>query len=143
MAKKTAQAQMSPEAYRARLAGVKLVSITLESFTLKTDRSRLGEGMKLSVKHKVGYEPLDNGSVTLSIAYDLTATRSNKREAAITLSAAFSVVLDSDEPLMEAFLDIFTKVNLPVNTWPYFRELAQNMLQRAGLPPITLPFWRS
>jgi preprotein translocase subunit SecB len=36
----------------------------------------------------------------------------------------------------------FAKSNGMLNAWPYWREFIQNVVQRAGLPPLTLPLFR-
>jgi preprotein translocase subunit SecB len=37
------------------------------------------------------------------------------------------------------YFGVFVQVNLPVNTWPYFREFVHSTVSRMGLPPVVLP----
>lgn len=37
----------------------------------------------------------------------------------------------------------FAELNGTLNSWPYWREMAQTVLGRAGLGSLTLPLWRA
>ncbi len=58
------------------------------------------------------------------------------------LTDSIEVELESEYSFNEEFLKIYLDVNLNYNTWPYFREFVQSATQRAGLPPLTLPFYK-
>ncbi|MBN2053445.1 hypothetical protein JW905_00900 [bacterium] len=38
--------------------------------------------------------------------------------------------------------DVFSALNIPLNAWPYLREYVQNVTQRLGIPPLTLPLYQ-
>ncbi|MBL0171693.1 MAG: hypothetical protein IPP90_13395 [Gemmatimonadaceae bacterium] len=44
--------------------------------------------------------------------------------------------------MTDAIFAEFERVNLPLNTWPYFREFLQSTLVRAGWPPFVLPAFK-
>jgi preprotein translocase subunit SecB len=58
------------------------------------------------------------------------------------MNCVYRVMLKSERPITEDFMQIFLNVNIHMNTWPYFREFAQSMLNRIGYPPLTLPFFK-
>jgi hypothetical protein len=39
-------------------------------------------------------------------------------------------------------MDEFATVNVPFNSWGYWREFVQSSLARLGLPPVTIPLFR-
>jgi hypothetical protein len=131
---------LSPEEYREYLEKTELESIALQSCSSKVRRDFFAESMKNSVSDKVSYELKDSRAAILLHEYRFIITRSTLRDYAVKIVAEFEVVLASDAEMTEEFLETFSRVNLHMNTWPYFREFVQNMIQRMGLPTITLPF---
>ena len=56
-------------------------------------------------------------------------------EVAVTFGLRFSSGRPMDEPTFRVFKD----VNLPVNTWPFLREIVSTTVGRMGWPSFTLP----
>ncbi|VTR68335.1 hypothetical protein DESC_700091 [Desulfosarcina cetonica] len=140
--KKTAKQAMEPAAYREFLNQVELEAILLDTCTLKTNRDKLGSNMKLDIKHDATYTIDEDNVASIISSYDLTATKTTKRDFALKAVCAYRVILSSERPLSDDFLEIFIRVNIQMNTWPYFREFIQSMIQRAGFPPLTLPLFK-
>ena len=143
MAEKTVRPKMSPDEYRKVLEQVNLKSIEMDACSMKTRREKLGKNMKVDVGHKTSYQIEEDSRATVFSDYEFVATKSTKKEFAAKITASYRVILVAESPFSEEFMDIYSEVNLQMNTWPYFRELVHNMIQRAGLPPLTLPFLRS
>jgi preprotein translocase subunit SecB len=133
------QKRMDPTAYREFLSHVDLKNIVLDSCTVKTNRDKIAGNMKMDIKNKVDYVVENNNLAIIISRYNVVATRSTQKESALKIECIFRVELSSDQPITEDFLDIFTKVNLYINTWPYLREFVQSTIQRIGYPPLTLP----
>lgn len=131
---------MEPAEYREFLGKVELQVIVLDSCSVKTNRDNLGGDMKLFINHNVKYTIEEDTSAFISSSYDLIATQSTKKDFAMKAACNYRVVLSSEVPLKKDFLEIYTKLNVQMNTWPYFREFVQSMIQRIGFPPLTLPF---
>ena len=138
--KKEAQKRMPPAEYREFLQQVELQSIVLDSCSVKTNRDNIASNMKLDVRSKAGYAIDDKKIAVVNVQYDLKAYKSAKKDFALKLSCVYRVMLASELPITEDFMEIFLKVNIQTNTWPYFREFVQGMLQRIEYPPLTLPF---
>ena len=93
--------------------------------TIRQKASFIQRENKAHVTHKFyltgkGQEKTDDNVLKISVAFCLTYT---------TQEASF----DND------FFEVFKKLVLPVNSWPYFREFVQSMTQRMNIPPLTLP----
>jgi hypothetical protein len=41
--------------------------------------------------------------------------------------------------MTDEMFGVFSKTSLPLNTWPYFREFANSIMTRMGLPGVVLP----
>ncbi|MFW6333448.1 MAG: hypothetical protein ACOC23_09145 [Thermodesulfobacteriota bacterium] len=139
MAKKETNPSMAPEEYREFLRQVDLESIVLDSCSVKTDRQNIGSNMKLDVRPKVTYVIEEETSATISVSYELLVTQTTRKEYSLKLECVYQVALSSKLPMTDSFMEIYTRVNIQMNMWPYFREFVQNMLQRVGFPPLTLP----
>lgn len=135
--------RLSPQEYRKYLKQTELKSIILISCSARMRSDYFAESMKHSVTDRVKYEISEPNIVKLLHEYQFIITKSTKRDYAVKIVCEFEVELVSEEEISEKFVEIFAKVNLHMNTWPYFREFVQNMLQRMGLPLLTLPFLKS
>ncbi len=53
--------------------------------------------------------------------------------------AELVVRYSSEKKITDDIFGLFKEVNLPVNTWPYFREYVHSCMGRLNLPPLVLP----
>ncbi len=132
--------KLSPEKYKEYLKETELESITLLSCSAKIRNEYFADSMKHMVSDKVKHEINNSNNAKLQHEYQFIITESTKRDFAVKIICEFEVHLTSASSINKDFLDIFSKVNLHMTTWPYFREFVQNIIQRMGLPPLTLPF---
>ena len=132
--------KLSPKEYKVYLKETELESVALLSCSAKIRKEYFADSMKNMVSDKVKYEIDNSNNAKLLHEYQFIITKSTKRDFAVKIICEFEVMLISDSTISKDFLDIFSKVNLHMNTWPYFREFVQNIIQRTGLPPLTLPF---
>lgn len=131
--------KLSPGEYKNKLVGVELQSISLDSFSATVKREKLGQSMKTIIDDKRTFEIKENGDVLFMHSFDLINTTSTKKEYAIKLNCLYALVFRSSMQLDNDFWEIFSAVNLHINTWPYFREFVQSATQRMSVYPITLP----
>lgn len=73
--------------------------------------------------------------------YNMTIKDTGKVKAAARLSVTFCATYSSDIPMSDQFFDIFQERNLPVNTWPYFREFTHNSFARMGWSGLVAPIY--
>ena len=130
---------MDPSAYREFLEQIELETIVLDSCSIKTNRDKIGSNMKLDIRYKVDYTIAEETSAVINLSYNFTATKKIKKDFALKVACVYRMVLSSERPITDEFMEIFTSINARMNTWPYFREFVQNMIQRVGFPPLTLP----
>lgn len=60
-------------------------------------------------------------------------------EISVQILAVFASKIKPDKP----FLKIFEQNTLKVITYPYVRQLVQDLTLRMGIPPLVLPIWKA
>lgn len=131
--------KLDPKVYKELLRSIDLESICLDSFSSQIKRDKLSSSMKTTIDDKREYEIKENGDVCFLHTFTLINTAKTKKDFCVKISCSYSVTFRSKTPLTSDFWDIFSAINLPINTWPFFREFVQNTTQRMSLPPLTLP----
>jgi len=136
---------MEPKKYINILKKIELDEIYLEacSSELTREHIKLQESLEVNIRDKASYEQLKN-KLRIKHKYFLTAkTPKTGKDFAIKASVTFCLIFATQEPIEKEFFDIFREINLPLNSWPYFREFIQSMTQRMNVPPLTLPLIKS
>lgn len=131
--------KISPAEYKEILQKVDLESIALEECSVKVKRKNIRNSMQLAIKSSANHIFLEAGKIEFTHEYELISFADKKKEYAMKINCSYKILLTSEADIHEDFPKIFAKVNLSINTWPYFREFVQNMVQRINFPPLTLP----
>lgn len=140
------QKRISPKDYSDTLKKIELTNLSLDSSTVKLNREEVANiGLVAKISDRVSYKQ-DNDELIVHHRYTLTVIREDKQQDKkhffFKISATFCLFFSANVTVNDDFFDIFKQKNIPVNTWPYFREFVQNTTQRMNIPPVTLPFRR-
>jgi len=140
---KSSSKKLSRQKYQEALGGVQLEGLVLDECSAELRREKLLTSTSRSLTLAVSDEPRvqaksDHGFI-IEQKYKLVAKPSNERAYALRLTCKFVLTYSSDGEVSDQFLEIFTSNNVSLNSWPYFRELVQNLTQRMGMPPLTVP----
>jgi len=60
----------------------------------------------------------------------------------IEIKIQIAVICKSSKTLSEHFFEIFEKHSLKHFTYPYLRQIIQDLTMKMGFPPLVLPLWR-
>jgi hypothetical protein len=132
-----AKNSLPPERYAAYLGSLNLDTIILKSASVKLLSNELGERNSFVLKEDYcTVEQLDKTTV-VEVTYNLSA-KSDKRKL-VTVQVKYWVRFLTSEPLPPEFFTIYNAASLPLQTFPYFRELVNSIFSRCGLPPLILP----
>ncbi len=131
--------KLTPQEYRAILKDVELEEVMLDEASAKIHRDKIDKSLEISIDEKITHEIHGDTVVSVHHFYTLTAPPGSKRDFFLKLTCAFELKYSAKTTLSESFMEIFKDTNIPLNTWPYFREFAQSMTQRMNIPPLTLP----
>ena len=87
------------------------------------------------------YEPTGDGFNVLH-RYRVRVRNKGSKQDKARISVTFLVTYTSKIAVNDELFDVFRERNLPINTWPYFREFVHNSLMRMGWPPFIAPVFR-
>lgn len=130
---------VSKEEYKKFIDDLHLLRIEL----LKADFNRdevFEFPAQVAIKSDASFKPLDEkqGLYTVLDHHQLTAICRNKANTGLKIDVTFKFTYQSKIPLTNEIFKIFSKQSLVVHSWPYFRQLVQDLAARAGLPPLVL-----
>ncbi|MHC1727272.1 MAG: hypothetical protein AB9866_14910 [Syntrophobacteraceae bacterium] len=112
----------------------------LEECSAKIQRDRLGKPLEIKIDQEVSHRSLADTLVLVNHSYKLIAAAPGaKKDFALKVTCSFGLKYSSEAGISDDFMEIFKARNIPLNTWPYFREFVQSITQRMNIPPLTLP----
>ncbi len=109
------------------------------------------EGIHASVGVGVGIEYFNSTHLGAVVNFDIEAVnQDNENQKVFEMGFVYILryrteglnILESDEETVNQALDIFSKENIPINVWPFARELVAEMTRRMGLPPFIMGMYR-
>jgi predicted RNase H-like HicB family nuclease len=142
--KTVAKAGSSSEAFSSFIQGMELKNIWLHKMSseLHVRPFKLPSTLGMSISYAEKFRNLDDGIAEVSTVYSLEAAdKEGNRIASMEFDilSRYNLSIPFDDNLFKVFKDNV----LPSQVWPYLRELTQNTIIRMGLPPLTLPLWKS
>lgn len=131
--------------YSEFIAGLELKRVYLRSINSKLNDQTFTENISpwnVNVEHKASFTKMGTQEYKVSQKWVIVVSKDNA-ESALSFDFDFAVVLISKEPMTKRMFQIYSENNLNLNTWPYARELVNNVTARMGIPPLTLPFFKA
>lgn len=127
----------SPEDYAAFVGQIELTEIWLRSLKVENPHgAATPDRASIQVDDDASWEETEQGFRALQ-HYHLRFQTPNALLAEI--EATFGLEFVSTNPMTEPFFSVFRDINLPVNSWPYLRELVATTMGRMGWVAATLP----
>ncbi len=138
--------KIPPKEYADFVKGVDVLDIRFESGEFKDngfDFASAGDKIKVKVSRRA--ELLEKRQFYFRVRDKLSfaVVDPNSRKHLIDIKASVLVEYSSNQEISEEIFGVFREVNVPVNTWPYFREFVHNCLVRMGYPRLVLPAWHT
>lgn len=129
--------KVDPKAYATFIGQIELRSVWLAGARVtNTAGPATPESGALSIEEKTRWEAVATGFRAFH-GYRVQLGAGDEADAEI--EAEFGVEFLSPEPMTDALFAVFSRANLPVNTWPYLREFVSATMGRFGWTPFTLP----
>lgn len=124
--------------YNAFIKGLNIKDIRLTSATIQNiDCYYFPTTAEVRWRMKAEYKNRDN-KIEIFHRYNVRIFEKGK-ELKAKISVTFCVTYDSKMPMNEETFNKFKARNLPLNTWPYFREFVHSAVLRMGWPPFIAP----
>lgn len=133
----------SPEEYAEFINGVELLDVRLVS-SEATSEAIKPEVADLSV-HVLYTSTILRSDATEPFEFEarptleVTARKEGVDEPVGMVKVCLGLLYRSLLEPTDGYLEIFSKVNLQVNAWPYLREYVQQTVTRFGWAPLVLP----
>lgn len=129
--------KISPKEYNEFLRDLDLHDVYLKGLKTSIASRDFSGGAMLELGESTEVIDRTADSVTIQVSYSLKAK--TKKRKLFDLSAKYYVLFHTRRELPEQFFDKFRVLSLPLQTFPYFRELVNSTISRMGLPPLVLP----
>lgn len=133
---------MTPQVYNAFINGVDLVSVRLSGAEIRARSTPERKQLLPSVEQTSRFVNED-GHVVLFHELTFSGKYEDEDESAVVIRAEFEVRYSTAERMTKEMFSEFRQRNLPLNTWPYFREFVHAALARAGWPVLVLPVYKA
>ncbi len=131
--KKASQPSYNSFVRELGIKDIRLTSATIENMNCPDVPAKAEVSWKIRASYK-NHE----GDIDVFHRYIVSIVDERKQIKA-KLSVTFCVTYQSKRPMTDELFARFKVSNLPVNTWPYFREFIHNAVQRMGWPPFIAP----
>jgi hypothetical protein len=129
--------KVDPKVYAAFIGQIELRSIWLaRAQVTNTAGPDTPESGALGIEERTRWEVVATG---FRAFHDYRVRLGEGDETPAEIRAEFGVEFLSPEPMTEPLFAVFSRANLPVNTWPYLREFVSATMGRFGWEPFTLP----
>ena len=137
---RTTSSRALTDTYSEFIAGIELRYLWLAALEVRNDHGpTTPQPGGVRVEDEATWEPRDGGFRIYHV-YDLVFSGAGDTETPIaTLRVTYGLEFSSALPLTDELFEVFSTVNVPVNTWPHLRELVASMLGRFGWQPFALP----
>ncbi len=115
------------------IKNIRLVSATIENM----DCNYFPSSAVVKWRMAANFENKD-GEINVFHRYNVRVLEQGK-EVKAKMAMKFCVTYNSQAPMTEELFKRFKDSNLPINTWPYFREFVHSIISRMGWPPFIAP----
>jgi len=129
--------KMTPQEYRTILDDIELQSLYLKKLESFISHEQIGEGMSIAIKDQSTYSNTNEGFIVES-RYTLNA-KNQQKKIVLKVDCVYSIIFKSSKNINDSFFDIYKDLSLPLNVWPFFREMVNAITSRMNIPPLTLP----
>jgi preprotein translocase subunit SecB len=135
----TGKRTIAPELYRKILKGLDLKNLYLTSCAYNIERKNIGSEATIKINDEASFSKSEKRDIEIIQNYSLSASDQSTKKKFLSIKCEYCFIYSSREDFTEDFFDIFKKANLPINSWPFFRELVHNITSRMYIPPLVLP----
>lgn len=134
--------RVAAETYNAFIKEVDLVSVRLSGAEIRAGSPPQRKHLIPSISQTSGFVHQDE-DVLVTHELTFSGKYEDEEEPAVFIRAEFEIRYSTPERMTDQIFAEFRKRNLPLNTWPYFREFVHAALARTGWPVLVLPVYKA
>ena len=133
--------RISPEKYGEILKDLKFNSIYLKEANFFIDREYyfINEKIELKISDEAEFQKKKEGTIDVFHNYKLHAFAIDSESKLLSIECNFCLNFTSKKEFSSEFFEVFKDINMPINSWPFFREFVFNATSRMNIPPLTIP----
>ena len=132
-----ARRKITPVQYSRFLQRLNLTNIVLQDVKCTVKTRELTGKNTFMFDEKTVLRAHDENGALVEVEYIVKAK--SGRKIVVDIRAKYLVGFTTTARLSEDFFSRYNEINLPLHTFPYFRELVHSLFYRTGLPPLVLP----
>lgn len=134
---------LSQEIYRDLVRGININAINVHSMNISTKNSKLKESKSIDIDNKFGIDKynIDGDKLEVYINFNIKACeKNNEDKIGFVIDFTYCIEYEKEnlEQFDEEYIKFFTQRNVPVNIWPYARELISSLTTRMGYPTLII-----
>ena len=136
--------KIDPKKYNDLIKNIEILDIKLRQLSCKNsdDIFDMEESNKIKITIKSKVESIEKLENLLIFKKSFTLIGKSKNKTLLNIKAVYEIVYAKNKEISEEYIDAFANLNVPVNVWPFFRELCYSLTSRIGIQPLTLPVRR-
>ncbi|MED4533211.1 protein-export chaperone SecB [Metabacillus fastidiosus] len=128
--------------YRELIRNIDIQGVNLRDLTVKSSDNKHQKNIEISAKHEVSSFKRDGDLFLVQTKFDIEGFIESQNVFSIDFQFEVIYFLESSLSFEEEYLEVFTKNNVPVNVWPYARELVSSLTLKMGISALMLPVLR-
>ena len=132
-----AKKKITPRQYNEMLRHLALQNIYLKELKASVEMYEWKGQARLDFTDDAKLLRLTEEDATVEVRYVLRATVG--QSLIFSMEATYLVTFKLNEAVSDEFFEIYNHYSLPLQTYPYFRELVSSTLSKMDLPRLILP----
>ncbi|MGF7399141.1 protein-export chaperone SecB [Thermoanaerobacterium thermosaccharolyticum] len=130
--------------YKEMIKNIELVNIYLSKLNCirTSDHKKLLQGINVNFNHNFELGELRGDNFDCKASFNVKGIKEDLEILEINAEFIATYHLENASNIDKELIDKFVKINLPLNVWPYGRELISSMTVRMGLPPLILSTYK-
>jgi preprotein translocase subunit SecB len=132
--------KLDPSIYQELINNIEIETVNLKDLTVKrANYNNDQKNIEISVKHGICSYQRVGDIFSVEIKFNIEGVTEEEKVLSIEFILELIYEIDSSYAFEEDYFELFTTNNVPVNAWPYARELVSNLTLRMGLAALVLP----
>lgn len=131
------------ETYRELVKGIDINSINIHSLNISSINKKLKDSKAIDINQEFDSSEyiIEEDKLEVYPKFNIKACeRDNPKEIGFEIEFTYCIEYTKTEldKFDEAYIKLFTERNVPVNIWPYARELISSLTTRMGYPTLII-----
>ncbi|MCA1035712.1 protein-export chaperone SecB [Bacillus infantis] len=129
--------------YQELINNIEIQNVKLKDLSVRSSYNNESQkNIEISAKHEVISFKRDGDLLLVQTRFEIEGFSESQCVFSIGFILELVYYLENRFTFEEQYIDLFTKNNVPVNAWPYARELVSSITLRMGLSALILPVLR-